>query len=117
MTSNDIDLTPRGRECRAPKWMRTITYDRLLEAWHDAGERRDEIYDDKIGAEGPTARNCMVRGQRFLAVGEEARLLCIRKMNPPFFTAALLRAIIACNGNGRKITAPGRRVARNKLGI
>ena len=31
-----------------PKWMRTITYDRLLEAWHDAGERRDEIYDDKI---------------------------------------------------------------------
>ena len=30
--------------------------------------------------------------------------------------AALLRAVIACNGNGRKITAPGRRVARNKRG-
>ena len=33
---------------RRPKWMRTATYDRLLEAWHDAGERRDEIYDAKI---------------------------------------------------------------------
>ena len=33
---------------RRPKWMRTATYDRLLEGWHDAAERRDEIYDDKI---------------------------------------------------------------------
>jgi hypothetical protein len=31
-----------------PKWMRTATYDRLLERWHDAAERRDDIYDTKI---------------------------------------------------------------------
>ena len=37
------EIPPRG-----PKWMRTATYDRLLEAWHDAGERQDEIYDAKI---------------------------------------------------------------------
>ena len=65
-----------------------------------------------IGAEGPTARNCTVRGQSFLVIGEAARILCIRKMNE----AALLRAVIACNGNGRNITAPGRRVVRNKPG-
>ena len=38
---------------RRPKCMRTATYDRLLEAWHDAGERRDEIYDAKIAGCSP----------------------------------------------------------------
>jgi hypothetical protein len=33
---------------RRPKWMRTATYDRLLDVWHDAGERHDEIHDAKI---------------------------------------------------------------------
>ena len=33
---------------RRPKWMRTATYDRLLESWHRCAERRDEIYDAKI---------------------------------------------------------------------
>ena len=28
--------------------MHTATYGRLLESWHDAAERRDEIYDAKI---------------------------------------------------------------------
>ena len=31
-----------------PKGMRTATYDRLLCAWHDADEHRDEIFDAKI---------------------------------------------------------------------
>ena len=39
----DTEIPPRR-----PKWMRTATYDRLLESWHDAAERRDEIYDGKI---------------------------------------------------------------------
>ena len=33
---------------RRPKWMHSATYGRLLESWHDAAERRDEIYDTKI---------------------------------------------------------------------
>jgi hypothetical protein len=33
---------------RKPKWMRAATYDRLLESWHEAGERRDAIHDAKI---------------------------------------------------------------------
>ena len=33
---------------RRPKWMHIATYDRLLESWHEAGERRDAIYDTKI---------------------------------------------------------------------
>ena len=33
---------------RKPKWMRTTAYDRLLESWHEAWERRDDIYDAKI---------------------------------------------------------------------
>ena len=65
-----------------------------------------------LGAEGPTARYCTVRGQNSLVIGEAARILYIRKMNE----GALLRAVIACNGNGRNITAPGRRVVRNKPG-
>ena len=35
--------------------MRTATYGRLLEDWHDAAERRDEIYEDKIAG-------CIARG-------------------------------------------------------
>ena len=26
-----------------PKWMRTATYDRLIDAWHEAAERRDDL--------------------------------------------------------------------------
>ena len=37
---------------RRPKWMHTATYDRLLESWHDAAERREEIYDTKIAGCG-----------------------------------------------------------------
>jgi hypothetical protein len=33
-----------------PKRMRAVTYDRLLDAWHDAAERRDGIYDARIAA-------------------------------------------------------------------
>ncbi|MGE3292749.1 MAG: hypothetical protein AB7O95_15345 [Geminicoccaceae bacterium] len=33
---------------RRPKWMRHRTYNPLLESWHEAGDRRDEIYDAKI---------------------------------------------------------------------
>jgi hypothetical protein len=33
---------------RKPKWMRTATYDRLLDVWHNAGERHDEIFNAKI---------------------------------------------------------------------
>ena len=33
-----------------PKGMRTATYDRLLAAWHDADEHRDEIFDAKIAS-------------------------------------------------------------------
>jgi hypothetical protein len=33
---------------RKPKWMRRATYGRLLEAWHDTGERRDGIFDTRI---------------------------------------------------------------------
>jgi hypothetical protein len=33
---------------RRPTGMRTATYDRLLEAWHQAAERRDAIYDAKL---------------------------------------------------------------------
>jgi hypothetical protein len=43
----DNDPDPQLPPSR-PKWMRTATYDRLLDAWHDAGERRDEIFDAKI---------------------------------------------------------------------
>jgi len=43
-----------------PKWMRTSTYDRLLEKWHDAAERRDDIYDTKIA--GFLARGARLRG-------------------------------------------------------
>ena len=42
---------------RRPKWMHTATYDRLLESWHDAAERREEIYDTKIAG-------CIVRLNR-----------------------------------------------------
>ena len=37
---------------RRPKRMHTATYDRLLESWHDAAERREEIYDEKIAGCG-----------------------------------------------------------------
>jgi len=40
--------------------MRTSTYDRLLELWHDAAERRDDIYDTKIA--GFLARAERLRG-------------------------------------------------------
>ena len=33
---------------RKPKWMRHPTYARLLAAWHEAAERRDDIYDAKF---------------------------------------------------------------------
>jgi hypothetical protein len=33
-----------------PKGMRAATYDRLLDAWHEAVERRDAIYDARIAA-------------------------------------------------------------------
>ena len=45
---------------RKPKWMRIATYDRLLEVWHDAAERRDDIYDTKIA--GFLARGARLRG-------------------------------------------------------
>jgi hypothetical protein len=31
-----------------PRWMRTPTYDRLLDSWHEAAERRDNICDSRI---------------------------------------------------------------------
>ena len=40
--------------------MRLATYDRLLEKWHDAAERRDDIYDTKIA--GFLARGARLRG-------------------------------------------------------
>ena len=43
----DDDPTPDFPP-RKPKWMRLATYERLLESWHDAAERRDDIYDTKI---------------------------------------------------------------------
>ena len=45
---------------RKPKWMRLATYDRLLETWHDAAERRDDIYDTKIA--GFLARGARLGG-------------------------------------------------------
>jgi hypothetical protein len=33
---------------RKPKWMRSVTYARLLGAWHEAAEQRDAIFDAKI---------------------------------------------------------------------
>jgi hypothetical protein len=33
---------------RKPKWMRTATYDHLLDVWHEAAERRKAIYDVRI---------------------------------------------------------------------
>ena len=45
---------------RKPKWMRTATYARLLEAWHEAAERRDEIHDTKIA--GFLARGAWLDG-------------------------------------------------------
>jgi hypothetical protein len=33
-----------------PKGMRAVTYERLLDAWHEAAERRDAIYDARIAA-------------------------------------------------------------------
>ena len=38
---------PEIPPCR-PKGMRTVTYDRLLDSWHDAAERRDAVYDAKL---------------------------------------------------------------------
>ena len=43
----DGDPDP-GIPPRKPKWMRATTYDRQLESWHEAAERRDDIYDIKI---------------------------------------------------------------------
>ena len=43
----DRDSVP-GIPPPRPKGMRTATYDRLLAAWHDADEHRDEIFDAKI---------------------------------------------------------------------
>ena len=57
----------------------------------------------------PDRAEPQVRGQSFLVIGEAARILCIRKMNE----AALLRAV-SVQRKCRKITTPGRRVARNK---
>jgi hypothetical protein len=42
---------------RRPKGMRRRTYEGLLAAWHEAAERRDEIYDAKIAG-------CLARGAR-----------------------------------------------------
>jgi hypothetical protein len=39
----DPDIPPRR-----PKWMRQATYARLLDVWHEAAERRDDIYESKI---------------------------------------------------------------------
>ena len=33
-----------------PKGMRAATYERLLDAWHEAAERRDAVYDARIAA-------------------------------------------------------------------
>ena len=45
---------------RRPKWMRHPTYARLLAAWHEAAERRDDIYDTKIA--GFLARGARLGG-------------------------------------------------------
>jgi hypothetical protein len=42
---------------RKPKWMRSVTYDRLLGAWHEAAEQRDAIFDAKIA-------DCIARLER-----------------------------------------------------
>ena len=55
----DDDPTPDFPP-RKPKWMRLATYERLLENWHDAAERRDDIYDTKIA--GFLARAERLRG-------------------------------------------------------
>ena len=55
----DNDPTPDFPP-RKPKWMRLATYDHLLEKWHDAAERRDDIYDTKIA--GFLARGARLRG-------------------------------------------------------